>query len=285
MVETAEAFCSPRFVTLIGIEYTGVRYPGPGHKCLYFSGPDAPLICRWDGHEAPEDLLARVRAHAGVAIPHHVGWLGGDPEHHDPEVQPAWEVCSTHGQYEAETTDPDAPPMGYREGLEEHRESLRSHFLRRQLEGGARFGFVGGSDGHGLLWHHGVGRKADSHRTGLTGVWLEELSRPAVMDAIRSRRTFATSGGKIALGFRADGHWMGEELSAPPTRLELAWSAQGALELCLFAPGEGGVTYAVFKGAPRAALTLPTLPAHGFLYARLVEVDSGETAWASPVFW
>ncbi len=286
MVDTAESFNRPEegFATLIGIEYTGVRYPGPGHKCVYFDGPDAALVCRWDGLEAPADLLARVRALGGVAIPHHVGWLGGDPDHHDPDVQPAWEVCSTHGQYEAETTDPDAPPMGYREGLAEHQEALRTHFIRRQLEAGKRFGFVGGSDGHGLLWHHGVGRKADSHRTGLTGVWLESISRGGVLDAIRSRRTFATSGGKIALGYRADGQWMGSELDAAPRSVEVVWSATGAIELCALA-SVGGATKAVYKGPAADVITLPDLPDHGFLFLRLVEQDTGETAWASPVFW
>lgn len=286
MVETAEAFNRPDdgFVSLIGIEYTGVRYPGPGHKCVYFDTADAALVCRWDGLEAPEDLLARVREEGGIAIPHHVGWLGGDPENHDPEVQPAWEICSTHGQYEAETTDPDAPPMGYREGLEEHRDALRGHFIRRQLEAGKVFGFVGGSDGHGLLWHHGVGRKADSHRTGLTGVWLEKLSRAGILDAIRTRRTFATSGAKIALGYKADGAWMGSKLPSPPSSLEVSWSTDGPLELCVFTP-VAGVTTAVFKGAPEPHVPLPHLPDTGFLYLRLVQTETGETVWASPVFW
>jgi hypothetical protein len=197
-----------------------------------------------------------------------------------------WEICSTHGQYEAETTDPDAPTLGYREGADEHREALRDHFIRRRLEAGQVFGFVGGSDGHGLLWHHGVGRKADSHRTGLTGVWLPRLSRGGIMSAIRARQTFATSGGKIALGFRADGHLMGSTLPKSPTVLDVTWSAGGPLSLCVFAPDDDGKTRAIFKGEPAERITLDRpLPSHGFLYLRLTETETGETAWASPVFW
>ena len=297
MVDVAEHFDRPAegFATLIGVEYTGLRYPGPGHKCLYFDGPDAPLVCRRDGLEPPEALLARVRELGGIAIPHHVGWLGGDPEHHDPEVQPCWEMCSTHGQYEAEVSEPDAPPIGYREGLEEHREALRGHFMRRQLEAGRVFGFVGGSDGHGLLWHHGISRKRDSHRTGLTGVWLPELSRAAIMAAIRARRTWGTSGARMALAFLIDGAAMGSVIAAAPpatSRVEIVCDAGAPLrELAVLGSTSEGVRVLhrveEAEGALRwrGAVPIPGVEGPGrCVYVRAVREDD-EVAWASPVFW
>lgn len=295
MVEAAERFHDPAegFATLIGIEYTGPRYPGPGHKCVYLPGPDAPLVCRWDGLEEPAALLARVAALGGFAIPHHVGWLGGDPDHHDPARQPCWEVCSAHGQYEAPRDDPDAPPLGYREGLPQDQAALQGHFLRRQLEAGQVFGFVGGSDGHGLLWHHGISPKADSHRAGLTGAWLEALGRDALMDAIRARRCFATSGAPLALGFTLDGAPLGARLEAPPAlgMLEVFYKATATVEeLVVLALVEGRIG-AVARSAPAAqegtwAVSLPAqaLGPRGCVYVRLSQRD-GEVAWASPVSW
>ena len=265
---------------------------------MYFDDPEAPLVCRRDGLESPGALLARVKELGGIAIPHHVGWLGGDPEHHDPSVQPCWEVCSTHGQYEAEEGELDAPPMGQRLGLEEHQRALSSHFVRRRLEAGQIFGFVGGSDGHGLLWHHGISRRRDSHRTGLTGVWLESPSRAAIMSAIRARRSWCTSGGKMALGFQADGNEMGEIIDGDPGELGVAvevvcWAEEPLEELAVIASTAEGARVVHRWNKARGALQfsarahIPQEMVSGpgrFLYVRAVQHNS-ETAWASPVFW
>jgi hypothetical protein len=297
MVDVAEFFHAPEqgFAALVGIEYTGAKFPGPGHKCVYLPDADAPLVCKADALQDPAPLLARVSALGGFAIPHHVGWIGGDPEHHDPDAQPCWEVCSAHGQYEAERDEPDAPPIGYRDAPPGTWAEVRKHFLRRRLEAGQVFGFVGGSDGHGLLWHHGVSPKADSHRTGLTGVWLEALDRAAILDAIRARRTWATSGARIALGFTLDGAWMGSRLDQPPAgALEITYRAtKPVAELVAFVSDAHG-TRAVARHKPRngplgAAWRVDlggALPQDGraCLYVRLAQKDK-EVAWASPVFW
>ncbi len=296
MRDASEAIHAPSegFAALIGIEYTGPRYPGPGHRCVYLPDGEAPLICRADGLEDPAALLERVREAGGIAVPHHVGWIGGDPEHHDPEVQPCWEICSAHGQYECEADDVSPPPLGQRPCLPQDREALAQHYLRRQLEGGARFGFVGGSDGHGLLWHHGISPRADSHRTGLTGVWAPHLGRAEVLAALRARQTWATTGEPILLAMEADGAPMGAALAAAPRQVRVGVQPTAAcVRLELFAPGADGRTRVVVA----RALTLDIhsfdwilfdicdlLPASGFLYARLTQEDGG-LAWGSPVFW
>ena len=299
MKEAAEAFdLAPNaFTTLIGIEYTGSRFPGPGHKCVYFDDASAPLVCRADGLDAPEDLLARVAAAGGFAIPHHVGWLGGDPEHHDPAVQPCWELCSAHGQYECPPDDLSPPPLAQRPARPEDEPALAFHYLRRQLEQGAIFGFSGGSDGHGLLWHHGISPRPDSHRTGLTGVFAPTLARHAILDAIRHRRTFATTGDPIALAFLAEDAPMGSILPGPRASLdlELLFFADQPATLEVFAPRHGRTTpLATLPSTPNAdgapfvaRLTVDLHPddqANGFLYVRAI-CANGATAWASPVFW
>jgi hypothetical protein len=154
---------------------------------------------------------------------------------------------------------------------------------------------VGGSDGHGLLWHHGISPRADSHRTGLTGVWLTELGRQGIMDAIRQRRTWATSGEKIALGFTLGQHWMGQRLEqAPDPQQELVihYHATAPItELAVLGPTPEG-TGVLARQAPGELLGQwrPRLPqgalgrARGYLYMRLTQED-GHVAWASPLTW
>ena len=70
---------------------------------------------------------------------------------------------------------------------------------------GWRLGVIGGSDGHNLF--------ADRIQ-GLTGVYATELTRPAIFEAIRKRRCYATTGEPIQLDFRVNGNLMGSEIEA-----------------------------------------------------------------------
>jgi hypothetical protein len=64
------------------------------------------------------------------------------------------------------------------------------------------------------------------YREGLAAVWAKELTREAIFEAIRNRRTYAVSGDRIRLDFRLNGQRMGREL--PYTRRrELAVEVTG----------------------------------------------------------
>jgi hypothetical protein len=267
-----------RFVTLPGYEWTGARHPGPGHRCVYWPCSDRPLLGR-EHVEArtSSDLVAAVGRRGGLVFPHHVGWTGADAAAHDPAVQTCWEIVSCHGAYEAI----DVGPIGQRDV------PLAGQFLRDQLEAGLRFGFVGGSDGHGLLWHHGVSRKRDSHRTGLTAVLVKELSRPAVFEALRLRRCYATSGVPIALSLSVDGAPMGAEVR-PGATVHVEAFADGLSPLRRAElVGSGGTSTPLhFTGSTLRAVTdVPALRTGttGYLYLRVEQCDA-EVAWSSPVW-
>lgn len=258
-----------RFVTLIAYEWTGKMHPGPGHKVVYLPGPGHPIVSR---DEVPEGraLVEAVRAMGGFAVPHHVGWTGADEPGHDPVGQPVWEICSCHGCYET-----FAHALG-------QRGDLRDQMVDAVLARGLRFGFIACSDGHGLLWHHGVGRKRDPFRTGLTAVQARERTREAILDAIRERRCYATSGARILLDLRANGAPMGSELrvdgpadvravvhgTAPIERLELV--------------GRRGPVATVAGDGDRAEIAAAV--EDEFVYARVTQTD-GEMAWSSPIFF
>ncbi len=257
------------FLTIFAYEWTGRRFPGPGHKVVYLPEPGLPIVSR---DEVPEgsELLKRVAALGGFAVPHHVGWTGADAVAHEEHLQPVWELCSCHGCYEYADH-----PLG-------QRGELRDQLVVPMLRSGLRFGFVAGSDGHGLLWHHGVCRKRDAHRTGLTAVLVREPTRAAWFEAVRARRCYATSGAKIRLWAEVAGQPMGASLPGAG-RVSLRAVARGTAPIeRLEVVGPCGVLARAEAGGREARLAAEVVGP--WVYVRVVQAD-GERAWASPFFW
>ncbi|AKF06381.1 CehA/McbA family metallohydrolase [Sandaracinus amylolyticus] len=257
------------FATLIAYEWTGRRHPGPGHKVVYLPCTGLPIVSR-DVVPEGKALVDAVKALGGFAVPHHVGWTGADESAHDPDGQPVWEICSCHGCYL--TAD---HPLGARGDL---RDQMVEEVLRR----GHRFGFIACSDGHGLLWHHGVARKRDPFRTGLTAVQAKARTRDAILDAIRERRCYATSGVPILLDVIANGSLpMGSEVRASaPVRIEAEAIGTSTIRELSIVSARGVIATA--RGANARARVECELEA-GWAYAKVVQ-DDGEMAWSSPIF-
>ncbi len=261
------------FATLFAYEWTGRAHPGPGHKVVYLPEAGADIVSRDDVPEGAA-LVAQVRAQGGFAVPHHVGWTGANEDAHDEHAQPVWEICSCHGCYEHA-----AHVLG-------QRGELRDQMVDAVLARGHRFGFIASSDGHGLLWHHGVARKRDPFRTGLAAVQATARTRTAILHALRARRCYATSGAKILLDVRATTDTvtdapMGAALDAGHATIRVI--AHGTAPIrALRLVGRDGVTLACVAGhGPDASLE--AVVSGPFAYAR-VEQEDGELAWSSPVF-
>jgi hypothetical protein len=265
----ADRFDEPgRFVALHAYEWTGRMHPGPGHKVVYPVSAAHRIVSR-DAEPTGQGLLAALRDEGAIAVPHHVGWTGADEAAHDEALQPVWEICSCHGCYLSE---------GHVLG---QRGALVDQMIESVLRRGRRFGFIACSDGHGLLHHHGVGRKRDPFRCGLTAVLAHERSREGVLEAIRARRCYATSGVPIFLDVRAnDVHPMGASVAAP--RASMRVRASGATRLTELAlVGPHGVIARVEPGTHEGTLEASTDAP--WSYARVVQQD-GEMAWSSPIF-
>lgn len=270
LCRVAEAHDEPgAFATLLAYEWTGRMYPGPGHKVVYLPPEGGPIVSRDDVPDGAE-LVARVKALGGFAVPHHVGWTGADEDAHDPEGQPVWEICSCHGCY----LHADHPLGG--------RGDLRDQMVEEVMRRGRRFGFIACSDGHGLLYHHGVGRKRDPFRCGLTAVQAEACTREAILAAIRARRCYATSGVPILLDLRAGDAPMGSELRVTEPALLRAEvrCASPVATLTLVGP-DGAIAESRGDGALEAFVEARV--ADGWVYAKAVQED-GEMAWSSPIF-
>jgi hypothetical protein len=257
-----------RFATLIAFEWTGRMYPGPGHKVVYLPGVGSGILSRDDIPEGV-DLVRAAGEAGGFAVPHHVGWTGADEDAHDETRQPVWEICSCHGCYEH-----FAHELG-------QRGDLRDQMVDAVLKRGHRFGFIASSDGHGLLHHHGVARKRDPFRTGLAAVQAKARTREAILEAMRARRCYATSGTKILLDLRAGGRPMGSAF-AELAEVEFGGVARGTSELAsieLVGPN-GVVAEGSIEGVEGSLRTRAAAP---WLYLRVRQRD-GEMAWSSPIF-
>lgn len=269
----AAGFDEPgRFVAIAGYEFTGPRHPGPGHKCVYFADRVPERVPERD----VDALFALLRDLGGIAVPHHVGWTGADFPHHDPSVQPVWEICSVHGCYEGDGAYPAHPPRADF--------IIPGHFVRDALAAGLRFGFIGSTDSHGLDWHHGIAHWRNPFRAGLACIIGAERTRADIIAALRARRSYATTGAKIIVRAEVDGAPMGSELPAA-TRGELLVEVSGTAPISKIIAVDNTTEHvlAVASGGTFARARM-RLPEHArYLYVRIEQAD-GEAAWASP-FW
>lgn len=277
----ADHFNEPgKFTTFFAQEWTTPRAGlahGWGHKNLYAIRPDIPLFDHKDPrYQDTLPLFAALKDYEMIAIPHHIGWTGVDWENHDPMIQPLVEICSVHGAFEYMGNEP-IPHRGGRPG----------HFLRDGLARGLRFGVCGGSDQHGLLWQHGVCWKRNVYRAGLTGVLAAECTREAIFEAMRKRRTFATTGVKLRPLLTIEDFSMGEEgeVSRPP-RIQVNVLAAGEIKwISIIRNGEVITHYGGEGAHSRFTHTDDTLPENqtSYYYLRVV-MEDGNMAWTSPIW-
>jgi hypothetical protein len=270
----------PGFTTLHGYEWTGKPMPqGPGHRNVYFRDHMPTKIC--SAHKTCPDtksLLNLLSQEKAMVVPHHTGWTGTDWENADPSIQRLFEIVSVHGAFEYLDNKPILP-----------RGKMAGMFARDGLARGLRYGFVGGSDGHGLLWHHKVGRKRDPWSQGLTGVIAEKNDRSSLFDALYARRTWATSGARIEAKINIANMIIGQagDVVGP---IEIGFEVVGAkavLKIELIRDGQ--VVYrheSLLMKTSGRWIDHNVLPGEHSYYLRVIQGEGKKTdmAWTSPIF-
>lgn len=264
-----------RFVTLLGFEWTSWIY---GHRHVLFFDDDAPLLSSLDpASESPTQLWAALRGRKALTVAHHsaggpiaVDWSIAP----DPAFEPVTEVVSVHGSSEAA----DTPGRIY--------DAVDGNYVQDALKRGYRLGFVGSGDGHD--GHPGLTHLAGPSG-GLAAIFSEDLTRTAVYDALRARRTYATNGPRIFLSVLLDEQLMG---AVVPTAKDPNASRKLTIRVVAPAPIDhvdiirsGRVAeYIMVKDTiAHIEREVPTLGAGEYLYVRVVQFDGG-AAWSSPFF-
>ena len=158
------------------------------------------------------------------------------------------------------------------------------------LDAGRRFGFVGNGDSH---------RRNPGLCGGLTGIYAEELSADAILDALRNRRVYATNGSRIAVESWANGRFLGDEVRARDGRADIRLSVTGTRPIVSATLIRDGREIATFDGDGSNRLScvhrdadLP--PGTHWYYWRIaqqgssprypgnVKVARGHLAWSTP---
>ncbi|HET8524518.1 MAG TPA: DUF3604 domain-containing protein [Thermomicrobiales bacterium] len=214
-----------RFVAFLGYEWSGASDVGGDHNVLFLDDDQPIRRCSHDlltDHSDIDTDLPHITDvydyYAGkrVLLVPHVGGRPSDLTYHSPELEPVMEIHSGHGTHE--------------------------WFLADALARGYRVGFTSGSDD--VMGRPGANYPgfADGRNTrgGLTAVYAMELTREGIYEALKARRTYATTGERMAIWMEADGHPLGSayETATPPHLHCDIWSTAGLERVELFRGSE-----------------------------------------------
>jgi hypothetical protein len=277
ILREARAFHVPgRFVTLPGYEWTSWIH---GHRHVLGFGDEVPLLSSLDpAYESPQQLWRALEGRPVLTFAHHSAG-GPIPTNWeippDPRFEPVTEIVSVHGSSEAL----DSPRVIY--------SPVPGNFVRDVLDRGYELGFIGSGDSHD--GHPGLAHLA-APSGGLAAILSEERTREGVLEALRARRVYATSGPRILLRTALGPHRMGSVVSVPDEgvtdELFISVVAPGALERVDLIRS-GAVADSIDLESRRdVALhrTVEQLRAGEYLYVRAVQED-GFAAWSSPIFF
>jgi len=285
-MEVAREYNKPaKFVAWPAVEWASGLY---GHRNIYYCDYDVPLIGSNVVATPPKlwDYL-RARDLPALTIPHHTAReLACDLTRTDEELEPAFEIYSGWGNeeyYGAPKQDTD-------------HSFTRNYYIDTLLRG-FKMGVVGGGDGH----------PAKPATCALTGVYAAELTLEGLFEALRKRRTIATTGARIRLDFHINGLPLGSSVAFNQHEidelfpLEIGVAVQGTAPVERVEIIENGHVIHT-KTKPRAAADMFSYrwfrgarPTDGvkpigsinnvsrFIYVRVTQVD-GHTAWSSPIW-
>ncbi|MFH1923474.1 MAG: CehA/McbA family metallohydrolase [Planctomycetota bacterium] len=267
-----------RFLTFLAEEWTSTfeeysekhPYGFYGHHNLILADPYFPRWWNAKNYQTPAQVwedLRKMNANF-IHIPHQLADTGNVPtdwDFADEAAQPVAEIFQIRGSYEYKGTPREAgrttPGPGY--------------FIQDAWARGIVIGVIASPD-------HGGGY-------GKACVYAPELSREAILDAIRARHCYGTTAAKIFLDVRVDGHLMGEKVAQPaPEDAEVAIRVRcpadiDRIEVCR----NNQFIYTNEPQGREAKLTfIDSDPVKGrsYYYVRVIQKDE-EIAWTSPVWF
>lgn len=280
--KSTDAFHVPgRFVTMFTYERSR-PYP-EGHRNVVFarrgirSLPRLPLSK--EGAEGPapdtEMLYRYLREFDGISAPHtSATTMGTDWRNRDDEVEPIVEIYQgSRNSYEM----PGAPRTAKQKRMKMGERP--KGFVSNALAKGHRLGFVSSSDHHSTHISYAM-------------LWVDEPSRPAILEALKKRRVYAATDDIVAdvrMGEGDSERFMGEELvlageDAPPMFIRLTGTSPFA-RVVVVRDGEEVRVFEPNESRVELEWTDPEVPSEGtsHYYVR-GEQDDGELVWTSPIW-
>jgi len=264
-----------RFVTFCGYEWTNWTW---GHQHVLFADCGDAVIWSWCNKKSndPLKLWKRLAGLDCITIPHHPG---GGPvptcwKYYDPTFQPVVEVVSVHGISER---------MGQPGGIYAPE---ASGMVQSALARGYRLGMIGSGDTHD--GHPALGTP-DMPPPGLAGIYAEDLTGQAILDAVRTRRVYATNGCRAILRFHSGRTPMGGVIAlhdrAAPRRFQITIVGDAPIAQVTMVKNNRDVADLPGDGFLFSRSWQDTAPAESgdYYYARIGQIDGG-MIWSSPIW-
>ena len=267
------------FVALKGFEFSYAH----GHRNVYFDNHE--IEERWprermdlDG-DRPFFEYLRSRKDEFVSIPHHtLVWTDWDV--YDQELEPMCEIYSMWGC--SERTVGEGNPLW-------DKSCIPGGGAQAGLARGYRFGFIAASDTHsgypGRQYPDRYGF-CFSYKAGLAAVRAPELTAKALVDGLKARTCYATTGARIYVEFFVNGERMGSEIEATGARA-IAGRVVGTAPIARVDVVQNNVDWQTLRpDADDVSIELvdeEELTGSAYYYLRVTQAD-GEMAWASPVW-
>lgn len=208
-IEFTEAWNEPRrFATIFGFE---ASYKKPyGHHNVYYPSAEG----RYYNLEeiTLEGIWAEGTPGEMITVPHHTGGFGrpgGGVTHDwsidDPRFRTTSEIYSSHGH--SEEYAPNHPLSMDVTDFTFQGPGDPGNYIQDAWLAGLKMGVIASSDNHNS--QPGV------EGFGVVAVKAAKLSRRAIFEAIRDRRTYGATGSRIILDFSINGHDMGSDFTVP----------------------------------------------------------------------
>lgn len=308
MQQISDKYNDPgRFVAIKGFEWTHYSL---GHRNVYYPPWEInlPLYCHSNpDFDNPDKLAAALKNVDCLIIPHSPAWA--TQAHLEMTNQFDWgtqpipqqrvvEIYSCHGASEY-YDNPYAVDKGLQEAPTDSELILglmnyiiaqappdSGNFVQDALANGWRLGFIGCSDMHYLAYTR------QAYKQGITGAFVNELSRAGVYEALYNRESYATTNCRMIIYFYAnDIHPMGSEITlssnqSPIFKMEvIGTDTLSKVELIKY---DGDKYSTLFSAEPNSDYFSQTVSdvefsSPSFYYLRVTQKD-GNMGWASPIW-
>lgn len=269
---------APRFVTFLAEEWTSTfeeysdkhPYGFYGHRNLILADPYFPRWWNARTRQTPAQVwedLRKMKANF-VQIPHQLADTGNVPtdwDFTDEVAQPVAEIFQCRGSYEYKGAPREAERTVLRGG----------YFIQDAWKRKIVIGSIASPDHAG-----GYGKAC---------VYAPELTREAILDALRARRCYASTAAKIFLDVRVNGHLMGEKVeqsAGAQTKVEVRADCPAEIERIEVCRNNEFIHCREGGGLVSQFAFTDERPVEGFsfYYVRVMQKD-GEIAWSSPVWF
>ncbi|MBE6571954.1 MAG: DUF3604 domain-containing protein [Ruminococcaceae bacterium] len=158
-------------------------------------------------------------------------------------------------------------------------------FWQDALKRGAKMGCIAASDDHALKNGVDLCEYDDIRRfPGITGVLAKQNTLEEIFAALKARRCYGFTGGRVYMDFRIDGHYMGEEYTEEKeTDRAIYWNIDGGCEIKYVTLVKNCRDYMKIRRNEQMIFDYKAENDTDVYYLR-AEFCDGRCAWSSPVW-